>query len=79
MKKLITIFLIVILLSCNDEMHILERVLVTKQELKPIRFKEHHKGIYMYTILEDEHGGEIFIFSDSIYKVGDTLIFKNLN
>jgi len=77
MKKLITTFIILIfLISCGNEVHITDKVIITKQELVENRFKRHHKAIYMYTIKEDKHLGKIFIFSDNVYKVGDTIILK---
>lgn len=75
MNKLITILLSMLLVSCS-EIHIKDEIVIIKQELTSDVFKEYNKGIYTYTIKTDKHGDVLLIFSDSIYKAGDTLRFR---
>ena len=77
MKYLIILLICSGLLSCsNSELHLSDKNRVIKQELTPKKYIESgHKGKYMYTILEDIHRGELFIFTDSTYLVEDTIKF----
>ena len=77
MKYLIILLICGGLISCsNNEIHVSDKNRIIKQELTPSKYiTTGHKGKYMYTILEDIHNGELLIFTDSVYTVGDTIKF----
>jgi hypothetical protein len=74
MKRKLTTLLIasMFIIGCN-EVHIKDKIVITKQELNNYSY---HKGRFKYTANEDYHGGILVIMTDSVYSVGDTLTFK---
>jgi predicted house-cleaning NTP pyrophosphatase (Maf/HAM1 superfamily) len=73
MKKTLTLLIASMFIIGCDEVHIIDKIIITKSELN---LYSNHKGRFKYTANEDYHNGILVIMTDSVYSVGDTITFK---